>query len=487
MSEKQAEIEKATQEFERLESREIAENYRIVGRQGAGGCSVVYDAWSIADGRHVAIKVLALPEGLEYSEAELTKKRFFREARILSTLKNEHSVECLEYGLFNGAPCVVLEFVDGAQLDTFLREYGALPFEYGVGIICQVLEALEEAHSKGIIHRDIKPANILVLQNSEPPVVRLIDFGIATLQEGALGELMRTRLGVVRGTPSYMAPELFTGQTSASPESDIYAIGLVLCEILTGSVCVSGASLMQIAYKQAHEELVIPELIPDCLAQIIRKCCAKQAADRYHSARDLINDLQANLQEACEKRAACEAAYLKSIKDGTHGKKKKGLPIALLIVLGVIIVGLVGLLGFTHYQQAKDEAAAQAAAEAEAERVAQEAAKAEAERAAQEAANAEAMKKATEEAAAKAVAEANAKAKAEIEAAKAANAEAIAAAEEAAKAAKAEAEAAKEKAEAAKAAKSGSSTKKTEKNTESKSSSKSSKKSTSNAIPVGLF
>ncbi len=392
MSENQAVKDAVSQEmldeFARLENNEVSANYRIVGKQGAGGCSVVYDAWRILDGRHVAIKVLALPEGLEEEEAEVTKRRFFREARILSSLKNEHSVECVEYGLFNGAPCVVLEFVEGVQLDEFLRDFGALPFEYGVGIICQVLEALGEAHGKGIIHRDIKPANILVIQESDPPVVRLIDFGIATLQEGALGELMRTRLGVVRGTPSYMAPELFTGQVSATPESDIYAIGLVLCEILTGMVCVAGGSLMQIAFKQAHEELEIPALIPECLAKIIRKCCEKSADNRYHSAADVIKDLKECLPEAIQQRAACEQAYLESIKEG--GDKKGGMNIKgfskYLIVGGIVlIVGLVALLGYTHSKRTEEEAAAKAqqekmeveakiaAAEAEAKRLQQEA------------------------------------------------------------------------------------------------------------------
>ncbi len=299
------------------EKREISQNYKIVTKQGAGGCSVVYDAWRISDGRHVAIKVLALPDSLDEAEAELTKKRFYREARILSSLQNDHSVHCYEYGVFNGAPCVVLEFVEGQQLDKFLREYGALPFEYAINMVNQVLEALEEAHSKGIIHHDIKPANIMVIQNSDPPVVRLIDFGIATLQEGALGEMMKTQLGVVRGTPSYMAPELFTGDVSASPETDLYAVGLVLLESITGSIPFSGASLVQIAFKQAHEPVVIPSLVPECLARIIRKCCEKTPDDRYHFARDLRNDLTAALPEALEQRAACEQAYLQQIKEGS--------------------------------------------------------------------------------------------------------------------------------------------------------------------------
>lgn len=453
MSEKQ--IEAVSQEmldnFARMETTEVSENYRIIGKQGAGGCSVVYDAWHISDGRHVAIKVLALPEGLDAAEAETSKKRFFREARILASLKNEHSVECIEYGLFNGAPCVVLEFVEGKQLDEYLREFGALPFDYGVGIVCQILEALDEAHRKGIIHRDIKPANILVIQNSQPPVVRLIDFGIATLQEGALGEMMKTRLGVVRGTPAYMAPELFTGQVSATPESDIYAIGLVLCEILTGTVCVSGASLLQIAFKQANEELEIPVLIPDCLAKIIRKCCEKDADKRYHSAQEVSAELKRVLPEAMQQRSACEAAYLKSIKEGPAVKApRKGFPVGLVVGLIVtigLLIGVASFSGYTHIKMAEDEAAAKAAAQEELERAAAEtAAKAEAERMAMEAANAEAIKKAAEEAAAAAAAKATADAQAAIDAERARADERVAA--ERASAAVAAAEAEKRKAAA---------------------------------------
>ena len=302
-------------DYSEAENREISRDYKIVAKQGAGGCSVVYDAWRVADGHHVAIKVLSLPDDLEESEAKLTKARFYREARILSTIKNEHCVHCLEYGLFSGAPCVVLDFVDGQQLDKYMREFGALPFEYGVDIICQVLEALEEAHSHGIIHRDIKPANIMIIQDSDPPVVRLIDFGIATILEGALGELMKTKLGVIRGTPSYMAPELFSGTVGASPESDIYSVGLVLYEIITGCVAVGGSSLVQIAFKQAHEPLQIPQNIPECLANVIRKCCDKEAADRYHNARDVINALREVLPEAVKQRAKCESNYLQAIRD----------------------------------------------------------------------------------------------------------------------------------------------------------------------------
>ncbi len=438
-------------QFAEAENREVSQNYRIVGKQGSGGCSVVYDAWRISDGVHVAIKVLALPATLEEEEAEMTKRRFYREARILISLKDEHCVKCLEYGVFNGAPCVVLEFVEGQQLDEFLREFGALPFDYGIDIICQVLSALGEAHSYGIIHRDIKPANIMIIQNSEPPVVRLLDFGIATLLEGALGEMMKTKLGVVRGTPSYMAPELFTGQCSASPESDIYAIGLVLLEALTGTISVSGASLVQIAFKQAHEPVEIPILIPDCLAKVIRKCCEKNPEERYHSCEEVIKALQEVKPKALEQRAECESRYLKSIKDhqtttsGDDEKKSSGSNKTLIILIAALIV-VVGVVAVIFASGGKEESNSQndetikALNEATEALKAQQKAAEEQQRAAEKAEQekkireAEEKAKAAEAAAAKAVADAEAaKAAAEAKAAEDARAaeEAKRAAEEA--------------------------------------------------------
>ena len=371
-----AESPEAAAKNREIENTEISQNYEIVGRQGCGGCSVVYDGWRKTDGRHVAIKVLSLPESLAESEAEWTKSRFYREARILMNLHEEHVVECFEYGVFHGAPCVVLEFVEGIQLNDYLKDFGALPFDYAIGIICQVLGALSAAHKLGIIHRDIKPENIMIIQDSEPPVCRLIDFGIASLQEGALGELNKTKLGVVRGTPAYMAPELFSGNVAPSAETDLYAVGLVLCECITGRASFSGASLMQIAFKQAHEEIDIPAMVPMCLANIIRKSCAKSPDERYHDAAVMSKDLQDELPEAMKLRASCEMAYLNSIKEG--GKKadaqqnsKKMTFILVGVVAALILIAVIAFFatsGNSSQAPAADSAeAAKPAANAEAE------------------------------------------------------------------------------------------------------------------------
>ena len=295
--------------------REISQNYKVSGKLGAGGCSIVYDAIRLSDNRRVAIKLLSLPETLSPEEADGAKRRFCREALLMVILHNPHVVECLDYGVFNGSPCIVLDFIHGKPLDIYVREFGALPFKLTVNIICQVLDALECAHAAGVIHRDIKPGNILLTGEGDNPIVHLIDFGIASMMEGPETDRMSTKMGSIRGTPSYMAPELFTGFASASPVSDLYAVGLVLLECLTGTVAVNGVTMMEIAFKQTHQELVIPLFIPKCLSNVILKSCAKIPDMRYQTAREMSDALKAALPEAEAKKESYELAYLSGATD----------------------------------------------------------------------------------------------------------------------------------------------------------------------------
>ena len=399
--------EKTLNRYSKLENREISSEYKIIHKQAEGGCSVVYDAWRLSDGIHVAVKVLALPTDLSPDDAQQTRYRFFREARILMSLRDEHSVRCYDYGVFNGAPCVVLEFVQGSELQKFVSEYGALPFEYAIDISCQVLSALGEAHRLGIIHRDIKPANIMIVKDSDPPVARLLDFGIATLEEGALGELMKTKFGTIRGTPSYMAPELFSGTAPATRESDIFAMGLVIFEMLTGTQAVMGSSPVHIAYKQNHAPISIPLNIPECLASIIRKCCEKNPSARYHSCEEIRDALQRAKKEAVAKRASCEEVYLEAIRNsGTDNPRvlretpKRKHHAILFVIEGLVVLGLMGAGVYVYLQREAELEVREAKIEeqqraAEAARVAEEERKrAEAEKAQRDAQIREAEEKA---------------------------------------------------------------------------------------------
>ena len=332
------------------ESRELSGEYRVVGRCGTGGCAIVNEGYRKSDNRHVAIKILSLPAGLEREECERTRLRFYREAKLMASMKSPYIVECLGYGLFEGKPCMVLEYMNGIQLDEYLKQHGAMTFEQAVDVTCQVLSGLGVAHQIGVIHRDIKPANVMVMNGTKSTEIRVYDFGIATVLDDAPGDLMRTQVGSIRGTPSYMAPELFSGEIRACPATDIYAVGLMLHECLTGTVAVMGTSLIQISYKQMHEPLEIPLFIPECLANVIHKCCAKKVEDRYQTTDEVINALQGVLPEAMQERFSCEAKYLESIRlkgeSSENADKNKAITITRPVLIGIVagVVVCIGLI-----------------------------------------------------------------------------------------------------------------------------------------------
>ncbi|MBO4349344.1 MAG: serine/threonine protein kinase [Proteobacteria bacterium] len=321
--------------------REISQNYRVNSKLGSGGCSIVYDATRLSDARHVAIKVLSLPETLDHDEAIIARQRFCREALLMVTLHNPHIADCLDYGVYKNSPCIVLEFIEGKSLHKYLKEFGALPFDYSVDIICQLLDALSTAHASGIIHRDIKPGNILITGDDTHPSIHLIDFGIASMTE--VGDTDRiTKTGTIRGTPSYMAPELFSGLTPASVASDLYSVGLVLYECLTGKVAVTGFTVIEIGFKQTHQEISIPVFIPKCFAKVIQKSCAKSPDQRYQSAQEMCEALRAALPEAESQRDSCARAYMNSIRNDIYTEKPSkrkliAIAAACLFVIGITV------------------------------------------------------------------------------------------------------------------------------------------------------
>lgn len=295
-----------------FDDTEISQNYRVGKQIGRGGCAVVYEAWRLMDNMHVVIKVLQPSGGLDEKETHVAIARFYREAELISSLQEQHIVRCVDYGKYQGIPCMVLEFVDGLSLDQLLAKNGALPLRYATGIIEQLLSALVETHAKKIIHRDIKPGNIMIFDSPPPYEIRVLDFGIASVTDGLQSQTLMTQQGNVRGTPSYMAPELFTGETHASVESDLYAVGLVYLECLTGEIAVNDKSFMRVAYKQVQEQLEVPGFIPKCIADIILKLCAKKTEDRYHSAQCVLDDIHEHLEEALAEEEKCIQDWEKS-------------------------------------------------------------------------------------------------------------------------------------------------------------------------------
>jgi hypothetical protein len=265
--------------------------YRLVDFLGAGGMGEVYRAVHARLDRVVAIK--ALPRG-DHSPEFL--RRFENEARLHATLHHPNIATLFDFFEYDGRACIVMEYVDGRSLADLLRERGPLPVREAVPILRDVVSAIVYVHAKGIVHRDIKPENIRI---SSAGFVKVLDFGIAKA-EHAPG---LTQAGNVVGTPQYLSPEqLLTGR--ASPQSDIWALGIVFYEMMTGRVPFEGQFVGQI-WKQIDTgtyrrlaETVAPESAAEAselrrVDRVVARCLKKNLADRYESAAQLFNDVSA--------------------------------------------------------------------------------------------------------------------------------------------------------------------------------------------------
>lgn len=277
---------------------ETISHYRIVEKIGEGGMGVVYIAEDVLLGRRVAIKTLT--SGRSAGEQHF-RSRFLREARAISRLSHPHIATIYDYGeTADGQPYIVMELVNGSTLgELMLTEKLTIP--RAVGIIRQVAEALAEAHLHGIIHRDIKPSNIAV---NERGVVKVLDFGLAKQIKtsntaanctGAEAlENTQTREGVWVGTPSYVSPEQALG-LEVDSRSDVFSLGSVLYECLTGRAAFAGDRTLEIFANIIRDDPAPPShfnpLVPAELDRITLKALAKKPGDRYQSADELIEDL----------------------------------------------------------------------------------------------------------------------------------------------------------------------------------------------------
>jgi serine/threonine protein kinase len=207
----------------------IAEKYRIDAKLGAGGMGTVYRATRTVIGDTVAVKILRA------AQDDLTAiERFRREAQAAAKLKHSNAVTIHDFGVTNdGLPYLVMEYLEGQNLGEIIRERGGIDPFTTVAIISQVCAALDEAHAHNIIHRDIKPDNIIVCSMVAGIIVKVLDFGIAKLQDDVDGHLTQT--GSIVGTPRYMSPEQCLGE-ELDRRADIYSLGIVLYEMLCGRV-----------------------------------------------------------------------------------------------------------------------------------------------------------------------------------------------------------------------------------------------------------
>jgi serine/threonine-protein kinase len=278
--------------------REIANQFRIVEKIGTGGMGAVYKAEQPEMRRFVAIKILH-PRYL--SRPDLVS-RFRREARAMSHLSHPNTVKVFLYGQLEDGSCYfVMEYLEGRNLAQTVRAEGPMDPERAIPIMVQVCGALEEAHAKGIIHRDLKPENIFLTNvGGIPDFPKVLDFGLAKVTDREMrpGSLILTQEGMVFGTPEFMSPEQARGE-KLDGRSDIYALGLILYELLTGKLPYDASQPME--YLQRHlKEPPIPlhlraphRRFPPGLWEVIQKALAKHPAQRFQTAGEFAQALQA--------------------------------------------------------------------------------------------------------------------------------------------------------------------------------------------------
>ncbi len=297
--------------------------YRIEGRLGEGAMADVYRAHDPDIGRTVAIKVLKP----EFARNPELGARFVREARAAGALSHANIATIYDVGEVDGVAYIAMELVDGRPLDEVLHAQGRMPYERVLRLAHQLADALGYAHRAGVVHRDVKPSNILI--SADGSTAKLLDFGVARVGDADPESMARTQVGQLVGTPRYMSPEQALG-LPVDARSDLFSLGAVLYEMVTGRVAFPGTGLAMLAIQIAQEKVApIGEKAADCppgLRFIIDKLLAKKPEQRFADGTALVAALDRELSA-----------------DTETGPARRGLPLRIKLPLGLFVVTALAL------------------------------------------------------------------------------------------------------------------------------------------------
>ncbi|HEU0219861.1 MAG TPA: protein kinase [Gallionella sp.] len=261
--------------------------YEVLGELGQGAMGIVYKAKDPLIDRVVAIKTINL--GLALDEKEEYEGRFYQEAKAAGRLNHPNIVTIYDVGKSGDVAYIAMEFLQGRELRDIMNGEGLLPVDQVLDIVAQVAQGLAYAHEHEIVHRDIKPSNIMVVRDGH---VKITDFGIARMASSAV----RTQTGMVLGSPKYMSPEQVMGK-AIDQRSDIFSLGVMLYEMLTGQAPFNGENVNAIMYQTLNAVPAPPSTlnpaVPEMTNFIVAKALAKKLEDRYQNAKDFAVDLRA--------------------------------------------------------------------------------------------------------------------------------------------------------------------------------------------------
>lgn len=272
----------------------LNEKYQLTELLGKGGMGAVYRGRHIIIGKTVAVKFLHA----EFASNKEVVKRFYREAQTAAAIGHDNIIDVMDVGISHkNEPYLVMEFLEGENLGDMLARTGPLSIEAAAGVMEPVLLALNVAHEKGIVHRDLKPDNIfLVHRVGESPKIKLIDFGISKFSESVQQNEKLTRTGSVMGTPSYMSPEQARGDSKLDHRADLFSVGVILYEMLTGKLPFTGDNFTSIIVNILTLEPVPPEdaypSFPEPAGPVLQKALMKDPNVRYQTALEFLDDLK---------------------------------------------------------------------------------------------------------------------------------------------------------------------------------------------------